>query len=410
MSLQPAPPRGAFLVPFRVRSFRFQWPADLLTSWAQEMETLILGWYILTATGSVFMLTLFASLQFLGTLLAPVIGSIADILGRRAVLCGLRACYALLAGILMVTALSGAVTPGIVLAVSFLMGLIRPSDLAMRHAMIGDTMGPDTLGPAVGLSRLTLDSARIAGALAGAGLFATVGLGPAYIGVVSFYALGFLLTLGTSQVKAYDGDRPFSIMREVRDGLAFSWRTPRIKALMLLAFLINLCAFPVTAGLLPFAAREVFGLDETGLGRMIAMFGLGAMLGSLLVAFNGGPRQRERGIVGFILMWFLMLLAFGQAWAPWQAYLLLGLVGLAQGMSTLLMAIVLLDAAGPAMRSRIMGVRTLAIYGLPIGLVVGGRLVEAVGYRGTVTLYCAIGLLATLAIAAVWRDVLAGGE
>jgi hypothetical protein len=33
-----------------VRSFRFQWPADLLTSWAFEMEALILGWYVLVTT------------------------------------------------------------------------------------------------------------------------------------------------------------------------------------------------------------------------------------------------------------------------------------------------------------------------------------------------------------------------
>ena len=39
--------------PFRVRNFRYRWPADLLTSWAFEMEALILGWYILVETGSV---------------------------------------------------------------------------------------------------------------------------------------------------------------------------------------------------------------------------------------------------------------------------------------------------------------------------------------------------------------------
>src|SRR5262245_8321318 len=33
------------LAPFGIRSFRFQWPADLATSWAAEMEMLILGWY-----------------------------------------------------------------------------------------------------------------------------------------------------------------------------------------------------------------------------------------------------------------------------------------------------------------------------------------------------------------------------
>lgn len=40
----------AMLAPFRVRSFRFQWPADLLTSWGSEMENLVLGWYILVET------------------------------------------------------------------------------------------------------------------------------------------------------------------------------------------------------------------------------------------------------------------------------------------------------------------------------------------------------------------------
>ena len=52
-----AMPSFGALAPFRIRSYRFQWPADLLTSWAFEMETLILGWYVLVETNSVVMLT-----------------------------------------------------------------------------------------------------------------------------------------------------------------------------------------------------------------------------------------------------------------------------------------------------------------------------------------------------------------
>ena len=62
--------RSSLLAPFQVRSFRFQYPADLLTSWGTEMENLILGWYVLVATGSVLLLTLFGSLQYFGTLVA----------------------------------------------------------------------------------------------------------------------------------------------------------------------------------------------------------------------------------------------------------------------------------------------------------------------------------------------------
>mgnify|MGYP006979938057 CR=1 FL=1 len=58
--------RTPFLAAFSVRSFRFQWPADLLSSWALEMEVLILNWYVLVETGSVTALALFAGLQYLG--------------------------------------------------------------------------------------------------------------------------------------------------------------------------------------------------------------------------------------------------------------------------------------------------------------------------------------------------------
>jgi hypothetical protein len=56
------------LAPFGQRGFRFQWPADLATSWAFEMETIILGWYVLTETGSVTWLAVFGSLLLIGTL------------------------------------------------------------------------------------------------------------------------------------------------------------------------------------------------------------------------------------------------------------------------------------------------------------------------------------------------------
>ena len=62
---------------FRIAKFRFQWHADLSTSWAFEMQTLILGWYVLLESGSVLRLTPFASLQHFGTLTAPMPASCA---------------------------------------------------------------------------------------------------------------------------------------------------------------------------------------------------------------------------------------------------------------------------------------------------------------------------------------------
>src|SRR3954465_14434583 len=91
--------RYSILSPFHVRSFRFQWPADLATAWAFEMEAIILGWYVLVETGSVLWLTAFGGLTFLGTLLAPMFGVVGDRIGYRNLLCLMRVAYALLAGV-----------------------------------------------------------------------------------------------------------------------------------------------------------------------------------------------------------------------------------------------------------------------------------------------------------------------
>src|SRR5438105_15067581 len=103
--------RLAMLAPFATRSFRFQWPADLLTSWAFEMETIILGWYVLVETGSVLWLTVFGASQYLGTLIAPLYGVIGDRLGHKSLLLGMRVVYAGCALTLLGFATTPAVTP-----------------------------------------------------------------------------------------------------------------------------------------------------------------------------------------------------------------------------------------------------------------------------------------------------------
>src|SRR6201999_3403777 len=93
--------RTSALAPFSIRSYRFQWPSDLLTSWAFEVENLVLGWYIMTETGSVLLLTVLASLNYAGTLIAPIIGMIGDRIGHRALLAAMRLAYTSLAASIM---------------------------------------------------------------------------------------------------------------------------------------------------------------------------------------------------------------------------------------------------------------------------------------------------------------------
>ena len=66
------------------------------------------------------------------------------------------------------------------------------------------------------------------------------------------------------------------------------------------------------------------------------------------------------------------------------------------------MAVMLLRSSGERFRGRVMGVRMLAVYGMPLGLLGAGVLIDRVGFVATATGYCVFGLAATFAIAWHW--------
>lgn len=396
--------RSALLAPFQVRSFRFQYPADLLTSWGGEMENLILGWYILVATGSVLLLTLFASLQYFGTLVAPLLGLAGDRLGHRNVLCAMRVVYATLATVVATLAFSGWLNPAVVFVLAALGGLVRPADLAMRSALVAETMPSDRLVGAMGASRTTADSARIAGSLAGAGLFIAFGMGPAYLGITLVYITGFLLTLGTGVPRRLIEVAPqFAFWHDLREGLSYVWDAPSSLAALLLAFLVNMTAFPLTSGLLPFVAREIYHIDQAGLGTLIASFASGSLIGSIAISMAGRLIRPARMMLVFAVAWYAMLLVFVEMPDAGHGRAVLLFAGLAQSLSLVPMSVMLLQGAGARFRGRVMGLRMLAIYGLPLGLMGAGALIDRFGFALATTLLCSTGLVLTLAIAVRWR-------
>jgi MFS family permease len=397
---------------FRIRSFRFQFSSDLLTSWAFEMETVILGWYVMVNTGSVLWLTAFGSLQFLGTLAAPVFGVLGDRVGGRTMLCAMRTVYATMAASLMVLAFTGRLSPAWVVAVAAVVGVVRPNDLVMRNTLIGETIPVVDRMAALAMSRATSDSARVGGALVGAGLSAVLGIGITYVLVTLFYLASLILTFGVSRrlpVPGPGGLAPslslpaVSGWGELKAGLVRVARAPELLAMMLLAFLINLTAYPVSGGLLPYAAQRVYHVDATGLGLLVASFAFGGLLASIMMVVTGGPRHAERATLVGTAIWYALLLGFGHLDTMTAGLATLLLTGFVQNVAMIAMTAVLLTGAGDGFRGRVMGVRMLAVYGLPLGLIGLGFLIDRIGYPATITASAAFGLLCTGLIGLRWR-------
>jgi MFS family permease len=396
--------RTSALAPFRIRNYRFQWPSDLLTSWAFEVETLVLGWYIMVETGSVLLLTVLASLQYVGTLVAPVFGMMGDRIGHRDLLVAMRLAYTVLSSTIIVLAFTGHLAPFNVMIIVAITGVIRPSDLGVRGALLAGIMPPQQLVGAISLSRTTQDSARIAGALSGAGLFAVLGIGYVYAAIACLYLVATVLMLCLTRPAkaahhAAKGMSASVLLHDLKEGIVYAWSGPGMKAALCVAFLVNLTAFPITNGLLPFVARDIY---QTGLGYLSASFAVGSLIGSITLSLASGVRI-ARLLIGATLAWYAMLLVFVEIRTMPVAMACLVLAGIAQSMSMISAAVILMRTASAHLRGRVMGVRMMVIYGLPLGLLAAGSLIDAIGYSATGTLYAVSGFIAMAAIAMHWR-------
>ena len=374
------------------------------------MEALILGWYILSTTGSVQQLVIFGALGWLGALFSPFFGIAGDRIGVRALICITRGIYALLAALLMLLTLNDALLPWHVFAISAVAGLLRPSDMAMRHVLVGQTIRPELLMGALGISRTTSDTARIAGALAGTGGVALIGIGPAYVVVTTVYVAAFLLSLGVAGApERSPREKPVEALAPIaslNQGVRYVWNKPDLLGAFSIAFLVNLLAFPFFFGLLPYLAKDVYGIGQAGLGYLAASFSVGALAGSLMVGAGRVPRHTGRVMLWSAAIWFLAVTLLGQTHSVGAGVALIFTSGFVQSYCLTPLAGVMLRSSSDEMRGRVMGIRMLAIWGLPLGLLAAGPIIAGVGYSASTLIYGLLGLAATIAIGHRWRQAL----
>lgn len=404
------PSRTGILDAFQNRSFRFQWPSDGLTIWAFEMETLILGWYILTATDSPALVGLIAALRFAGTIFGPIYGALTDKFNRRRLLIAGRATLAVIALAFTTLALTGALEPWHAFVLAFTTGIVRNLDNVVRQALLADVMPARSLSNAIALSRSVMDISRITGALLGGALMSSLGFGGAYIAVVLLYAGSSVISMGIvlkTQTARVDDAGWFA---DLKDGVSYIRYDQAIIGSLVLAFLVNLTLFPTVHGLMAVVAREVFDKGPNGFAHMQMAYGVGALFGSIcLAAYAQSAAQMRRMMIGVVL-WHVSMLTFA-AMGWWLAALATMVVwGMTQSLAMISMSSTLLHTSPVAYRGRVMGMRSLAVYGLPIGLIISGVIAEWLGIRTALAINSVVGLGGTFLAGLVWRGLWSKGE
>ena len=148
-----------------------------------------------------------------------------------------------------------------------------------------------------------------------------------------------------------------------------------ILALIILAFVPVMFGMSYYA-LLPAWARESLDVGSDGLGMLMMIMGVGALVGSLFLASLGSFKYRGALLLGVCVVWGVALAAFSQTTSYAAAIPLLLVVGLTSAMFMSLNFTLLQIYASREMRGRIMSIAMMTFGVFPLSAVPFGVLAE----------------------------------
>jgi predicted MFS family arabinose efflux permease len=371
----------------------------LVGAWMQQVAQ---AWLVLSLTNSPLRLGLVGSLTFTPILLFAIVGgAVADRLPKRRLLVltqSLLACQTLTLAVLIWT---GHVAYWHVCVLAVVWGVANTLDLPARQSFVVELVGRADVGNAVALNSAAFNLARIIGPAVGGLLLARAGVAPAYFinGAAFVVVIGTLLLVRARGTPLPRGGT--SILEEIRAGLRYAHRTPRIMLVLALLFVISITVFNFSI-YVPLFARNVLRRGPEGFGLLMASVGVGAIGGALTLGALPAPSLRLLFATGFLSGAGLLLMSTVDDFVVAAAALFaLGWVSVivVTGCNVALQL-----AAPDELRGRIMSLHTF-IYGgvFPFGAFSVGSISEAWGVPVAFRVAGLFALVGLGAVLAWWR-------
>lgn len=267
------------------------------------MWTLIVAnaWLVLErsdSSGWVGIITFASMIPFL--LVSPIGGLMADRFDRRNLIFVTFVAVAINVGVLAFLAIAGVVQLWHVAALSFSVGVFRSIQEPTIQALIPNQVPREDLLNAITLNSASRHGARFFGLLAAAPLLAVDFIGVNGVLVLSalFQVVGAVQMTRTRTVSRGETRPEHGVLRSMVDGLVYIY-TNRTIALFIVIVAFHCALVMSFESILPILSREDLGAkDGSILGYLVMGFGVGALIGTLLLA---GMRKERRK--GQLLMW-----------------------------------------------------------------------------------------------------------
>ena len=400
------PARASAFRALRHRNYRLYFFGQLTSLAGTWMQSAAQSWLVLKLTNSSMMLGVVSFAQFTPILLVGLFaGVVIDRIDRRRMLIGTQTLLMLSAFILAALTFTGLVRVEYVIILAAFNGTVGSFDMPGRQSFVVEMVGYEDLANAIALNSMMFNGARMLGPAAAGLLIAYLGTGTCFLlNGVSFLAVIWSLWQMNIAPRSVDfgGAR---MLAQLREGLTYVWRHRVILWQMLLAAVTNGFGYQYLV-LVPIFARNVLHGDAKAYGFLMAIQGLGSVLGAATLA----SRVTSRGIRNNLIAGFFIsaagILAFGMS--PWlwlsliaQLVIGAGLTNFRASNNTLVQLFVSDD-----LRGRVMSTYQLASVGMmPLGALTVGFMGHTLGPQHTVIICGVVTILSGIVLVTWLKSV-----
>lgn len=396
------------------RDFRFLWVGNLGAQFAMQMQVVARGWLIYAITNSPMMLTWtllsFAIPSFLFSLFG---GVIADRLRKKRVMIvsQLLNCAATL--LLATIVIRGEVTFMHFIYFGLFNGTVLSLSMPSRQSVIPEIVGEEALFNAMALSTASMNLSRVCGpALAGAiiALIAHGDTSSAFgVGVVFYIIAGlYLLSVLTLTALDYQGLSTLTVEQgifdDIKAGFSYMLGSPLIFGLLMMSFLPMLFGMPIQF-LMPAFNQDVLGGGPDDLGLLMGGNGVGALLGSLVLARLGDLRHKGYWLLAMSMVWAVFMGAFAFTTDMVQALPMVALVGLCSSMYMAMNMSLVQLSVDPQMRGRVNSIMMMTFGLMPIGVIPVGYIAEHFGIDTSLWISAILLALVTLLLGVLMPSI-----
>jgi MFS family permease len=309
-------------------------------------------------------------------ILSPIAGVAADRFDKRKLIILSQSCLCALALANALLVHLGIVQIWHLIAIGMVQGIAFPFTMPVRQAYIPELVDKDQLPNALAMDASGRNANRVlAPSLAGL-LIAWHPTAAFYM--VTFLYLGAMITLFYLPSSKPSTASQKSALQDMMAGFRYITGNQLLLILMLMSFVAIVLGMPFQH-LLPVFQADVLKVGPSELGFMYTAVGIGALFGSLIVAYGSDDPRKGLFQIAAGIGFGVSLVIFAISSTYWLSLALLVIVGFAsQGYLTLTRMLVLLNT-DKEMYGRVMGVYMMTWSLLPVSMLPLGALVDAVG-------------------------------